>query len=419
MTAAVLILLPFHALITTWLGSNFGYLDAWRIWKEIVLFAIVPLTFWLALQNPPTKKWLKESSLARLMLAYAAIYLFMSIYGLNAGNLNSEALIYGLLANLRFIGLFGICLCLAARSNWLSNRWWQILLIPSVIVIGFGLLQLFLAPDFLRHFGYGPETIPALQTVDQKPEYQRIQSTLKGSNPLGAYLLLITTGLTAYAFRRRWQKLVGLLASAVALFFTYSRSAWLGTIVSAGLAVYWLKPKLFIKKYLIIGGVGLLVLSIIGFTFLRENDRFENTLFHTDENSLSAESSNTSRSRALKNGLEDVISEPLGRGPGTAGPASVRNKQPARIAENYYLQIGQEVGLVGLGIFIAIQIYLALGLWPYRYDRRVIVILASLVGLTIVNMISHAWADDTLGLLWWGLAGIAYGDVILNEKRKR
>jgi hypothetical protein len=27
--------------------------------------------------------------------------------------------------------------------------------------------------------------------------------------------------------------------------------------------------------------------------------------------------------------------------------------------------------------------------------------------LTVVNLLSHAWADDTLTYVWWGLAGIA------------
>jgi len=34
-------------------------------------------------------------------------------------------------------------------------------------------------------------------------------------------------------------------------------------------------------------------------------------------------------------------------------------------------------------------------------------LLASLIGLIFVNLVSHAWADDTLAYVWWGLAGIA------------
>jgi len=153
----------------------------------------------------------------------------------------------------------------------------------------------------------------------------------------------------------------------------------------------------------------------------RNNDHVQNAFFHTDEHSRSADSSNQDRASALKGGLRDIVHEPFGRGPGTAGPASTRNNQGGRIAENYYLQIGQEVGLIGLTVFVAINILVARALWQNRRDILACVLLASLAGLTLVNTLSHAWADDTLSLLWWGLAGMALGSVILktnNEHKK-
>ena len=102
-----------------------------------------------------------------------------------------------------------------------------------------------------------------------------------------------------------------------------------------------------------------------------------------------------------------MLREPLGQGPGTAGPASFRNDNPARISENYFIQIGQEVGILGLLLFVAINIGIARELWVRRDQLLSLVLLTSLAGLTLVNLISHAWADDTLGLIFWGLAGIA------------
>ena len=46
----------------------------------------------------------------------------------------------------------------------------------------------------------------------------------------------------------------------------------------------------------------------------------------------------------------------------------------------------------------------------------------SLIGLTFINLLSHAWTDDTLAYVWWGLAGIAMAplpeikDVLKNGK---
>jgi len=33
-------------------------------------------------------------------------------------------------------------------------------------------------------------------------------------------------------------------------------------------------------------------------------------------------------------------------------------------------------------------------------------------------MVSHAWADDTLAFLWWGLAGIALGKPLAAVKTR-
>jgi hypothetical protein len=46
-------------------------------------------------------------------------------------------------------------------------------------------------------------------------------------------------------------------------------------------------------------------------------------------------------------------------------------------------------------------------LWTRRADPLALSLLAALAGLTVVNLLSHAWADDTLTYVWWGLAGIA------------
>ncbi|MGZ6004876.1 MAG: hypothetical protein ACXWLH_01870, partial [Candidatus Saccharimonadales bacterium] len=73
---------------------------------------------------------------------------------------------------------------------------------------------------------------------------------------------------------------------------------------------------------------------------------------------------------------------------------------------------------IGLGLFVAINLYLAKLLWRSE-DWLAKSLLAILLGLTIVNCLSHAWADDTLAYIFWGLAGIALApSVIMNKQRK-
>jgi O-antigen ligase len=127
-------------------------------------------------------------------------------------------------------------------------------------------------------------------------------------------------------------------------------------------------------------------------------------------------SSNHGHVSALKQGIHDVVHEPLGRGPGTAGPASAYNNQPARISENFFLQVGQETGLIGLALFLLINGGVGYLLWLRREDPLSLALFASLIGLTAVNLLGHAWADDTLAYIWWGLAGIAMAPNLKEER---
>jgi len=54
-------------------------------------------------------------------------------------------------------------------------------------------------------------------------------------------------------------------------------------------------------------------------------------------------------------------------------------------------------------------------LWQKRSDQLAVILLASIIGLTLVNIISHAWADDTIALVWFGLAGVAIGTDIIKR----
>ena len=284
-------------------------------------------------------------------------------------------------------------------------------------MILFGLVQKFLLPyDFLRHFGYGSSTIPAYQTVDANLDYRRIQSTLRGANPLGAYLILVILALSVGAKKSKILRAGVTLAGLLVLLFSYSRSAWLG-LVAAAATFRAMTLKTFSAGYRVMLIVIVLLILVGGGIYLaNKSEEAQNVLFHTSNDSASARSSNADRLASLEAGAKDIIHQPLGRGPGTAGPASFRNDQPPRIAENYFLQIGQEVGVIGITLFAAINYLVAKELWARRKDQLAKILFASFVGLILVNLISHAWTDDTLSYIWWGLAGIAIASILAKKK---
>ncbi len=417
---AIIVLLPFHAVFTTALGSNFGHLDFFRIWKELLIAILVPLAAWQVYRDPPLWSWIKSNRLVAMVMGYVLLHLILGLVALLNHSVSLSAVIYALLINLRFL-IFGVLVMIVSGRRPLKSRWRQWLLWPAALVIAFGLMQQFvLPPDFLRHVGYGPETIPAIQTIDQKSDYRRLQSTLRGANPLGAYLALVltaTTGLllTVGSLKRKAVLGVLLAAGTCLLFFTYSRSAWLGTFISLFLLLAWMIRRTRFRRIFTLCVILGVIVSGCAVLAYRDNDRLQNIFFHSDESSRSAESSNAARLRSLQGGVQGAVHDLWGQGPGTAGPASVRNQNPPRIAENYYVQIMQEVGIVGLLLFIMINLRIGILLWRQRKDVFSAALLASLIGITFINLLSHAWTDDTLSLIWWGLAGLALAPHLLQS----
>ena len=416
----ILVLLPFHALLTTWAASNFEHFDLFRVWKEIILLVILPFILWLALSNHERRKWLLSSWVLRLYAAYVLLYVVFGLWAESQGRVYYGAVLYTWIINLRFIAFFFICIIVASASTFLIRHWRIILLAPAAFVIAFGLLQRLILPyDFLRHFGYNSTTIPAYQTVDNNLIYHRIQSTLRGANTLGAYLLLIATAIAGLR-KNRIIDYISLLLLSIVLAYTYSRSAWIGIIISLALVIWWAKDRSSKTKWLI-GGAAAAILLVSSLIYMfRFSGGLQAPFFHTTISSQSQLTSNEERLSALENGLRDVWNEPGGRGPGTAGPASFRNVgHHARVAENYYLQLAQEVGIIGLLLFITINLLVGYQLWQRKKDILPRILLASLIGISFVNLVSHAWTDDTLAYIWWGLAGIALAPTLLQTQKKK
>lgn len=422
--ALVLIMLPFHAFFTTWFGANFGNIDLFRVWKEIITFLLALVCLYLYIKRVTIRKFVNSNFILKLIGLLIVLILLRGLYGYINGAVNTEALAYGLIIHLRYLVFFVTVWIISQETSLLRAMWQKILLLPAAAVTIFGILQQLVLPkDFLKFFGYGESTIPAYQTIDLKEAFARAQSTLRGPNPLGAYLIMPITNLVALMLKKiktsLYIKLL-LIAMPVLLYFTYSRSAWLGLAISTLSLVAILKIS-WLKKMLLVVSCSTILLST-GIYILRDNDYVQNVVFHSDETSLSATSSNEVRASSLKRSVQGVVANPLGSGVGTAGPASTRNDKPASISENYYIQLTQEAGVAALTLIIAITYFVARGLWVRRQEVLPTMLLTSLLGIVAINMISHAWADDTLAMLWWGFAGIGLSfkptkTAILKHKR--
>ncbi len=419
--AAIIVLMPFHAFLTVWLSSGVGHYLPLRLWKETLLALLSLAAVYGLYIDKPLRRRFFASRLHQAIAVYIGVSIVWGTAAYLLHSVSVKALGYGLIVNLRFLVFFMCVWVFAAKAPKLFAGWPKWLLWPLGIVIAIGLLQYFVLPyDVLRHFGYGQQTIYPYETINHNVHHLRVMGTLRGANPLGAYLIV---GLSLLAVlwqkrRRRWQVVLG-AAGAVVLFLTFSRSAGIGLVLAAGVLVWSsLKTDKLRSQVFIVGVIGILLVTGLGFAF-RNSTTLQDFVLHTDSKSTIATSSNEGHASALRGGLHDMVHQPLGQGVGSAGPASVYNRHPARIAENYFIQIGQETGWIGFVLFAAIQVMLAVELWRRRAEPLAIGLLAALVGVSFVNLLSHAWTDDTLAYVFWGLTGIALAPAIGRPKKSK
>ncbi|HET6863798.1 MAG TPA: O-antigen ligase family protein [Candidatus Saccharimonadales bacterium] len=419
LAALIIILVPFHAFLTVWLASAAGHYTALRLWKEFLLIPIILGCLYLLTTVRSLAKNFLSNRLVWLIAAYFVVLLICSV----TSAATHKAMFYGLLVDSRFLIFFLAVWILASRDGWLAANWQKLLLAPSILVAAFAILQYLVLPyDFLKHFGYSQSTIFPYETINHNINRLRVASTLRGANPLGAYLIVPISALAVMTFskkRQRRDKLMFGTGLLLALAFSFSRSAWLGAalslLITAGLALKSAKTKAIFWRAL----AGLLILAVVAIVGLRNNLGFQDTVFHTDKKSTISISSNEGHSSAFKSAVKDIWHHPLGSGVGTAGPQSYYNHQKEKLAENYFLQIGQETGIIGLALFIAICAALGKLLYTMRREPLVLALFASLIGLSLVNLLSHAWADDTLAYIWWGLAGIALGPILVDKRKQK
>jgi len=198
------------------------------------------------------------------------------------------------------------------------------------------------------------------------------------------------------------------------LYGSHSRSAWLGFAVAVGVYVLLSVSRRLQLWLVCLGVVGVLVFGL-GVSVNRNNSFVQNVILHDNPEIGPEQTSNSDHLEALRGGIADIVDRPVtGCAPGCAGPASFYDPDGAKLAENYYLQVGQEVGVIGLGLFAAIVGVVAVRLYRQRLGMLSRVMLASLVGLSIANLLLHVWADDTLAYVWWGVLGL----VLLARKQQ-
>lgn len=400
----------FHAPLSVFFSVQWPEYDLLiKSWKEILLGLASGV---LAIYIIRTQRYaLLRDTLLYVTLAYAALHLLM-LPVFWQGLIPSVA---GLLIDLRFV-LFFVLVYLALKIWPQYRRHFFITgIVSALISLLFAVLQVYVLPiDILTYLGYSRDTIAPYLTVDRNYDFIRINGTLRGPNPLGAYAAIVLSTTLAYA-ALAWRKLTtkhwALLAilnvfAIIAIWFSFSRSALGAAIIAVGvIMLVSCGRKLPIWTWIAAGLAGF---GIIVAILLNWNSTFvQNVILHTNPEGGSATQSNEEHLESLIEGSLLMASQPLGAGVGSTGSASLLGDESGLIIENQYLYIAHEVGWAGLALFLVIFGIILWRLWLRRRDPLALAVLASGLGCAAIGVLLPVWADDTVALIWWGLAAIA------------
>lgn len=431
----LLLLSPFHALLITFirtlpLPGNVQFLIG--VWREILLVILAILTI------PRFIKVVRNHDL-RLRF-WHSIKWFLPFLGLAVIFLFIQKNTIQWLWGARFDLLLFVTVIIFSLVNF-SDRQKEILkkgiLWVGLTVFVFGILHSLVLPrDFLLNIGYSVNrdiwdvstAISSCQPLEHTSEFCRAISTFGGPTRYGTYILLVMS-LAGYGLLKKnkqseqqnnpTSRFNAYFLSAifflglVNLFLTYSRGIWVGffVMVVAGIILasqsgfkkdrpstnglenedkrnlskfgeekksHWLKTALVLFSALLI---------FLFFTFdswatifLREGSTFEHLYL-------------------LKQGWEIFTREFLGRGLGTAGPASLHFHK--LITENWYLQIGIETGLLGL-LFWLLGLFRLFAVTVKNAPPLFLV----LVGISVAGLFTHSFEETTTVLLLGSLIGL-------------
>lgn len=410
-----------HAPFSVAFGTLFPSFDlVIKSWKEILMGIAGMLAVVILWRR---KQWtLLKDPLIIIVAGYAALH--VALIPLFWQGVN--ATLAGILIDLRYILYFALVYLAVRMYPDIRKLFIGSFVAGALLVAVFSLLQVFVLPkDFLTVLGYGKDTIVPYLTVDENPDYIRITSTFRGPNPLGAYAGIVLAIAAAFwlkgrgvVLRKKPLLLAALIVigSAVALWASYSRSALVGAVVAVGLVVLLTVARKFPRWLWIAGFVA--VFALFGGVYAARDTSFvSNVILHENEETGGDVSSNQGHAESLEHGIDRMVHQPLGGGVGSTGSASLMGDSML-IIENQYLFIAHEVGWLGLALFMALFIKIMKRLWDRRQDWLALGVLTSGVGTALIGVLLPVWVDDTVSIIWWGLAAVAIAPPLLIKRSR-
>jgi hypothetical protein len=405
-------------------GVRGGALDVVAAWKEALLAAALGVALWQT-RRLPLGTWPD-----RLALAYAVAVALYAVIPQDwlGGDASARGVLYGLRHDLLPVAGYalGRLLPLAARDARLLRL---VVLGTAVGLAVVGIVEIYAvslqwwrdsgAPGwFDEQLGLDYTGLSGLpenfiyNAGDERPLRRLVGTFL---SPLATSYVLVVgllylvsrRGLAAWAWAA-----AALLFAALAL--THSRSSILalaGGLVVLALAQRRVLPAVAAAVVLALGSVGLALYEDYApeERFTPQELRIQRAGGAEDPGATgdpfsAGESSIESHWTNLRDGVETVLEQPWGYGLGNAGVTASRTGTELLAGESTYTELGVEIGVAGLLLFVAWNLALVRELWTR----------AAWLAAALATVLALGLQTDVIGVHWlavvlWGLCGAAVG----------
>ncbi len=426
-TLFLLFALPFHALLVTVAtkiiaGPGHAPLTVLALWKEALLGVILSIALIEIAKN--YKAHVTKYALDAIDVLIAFLFL-LSVLVTILGHADPMLYEYGFKYVFVPLGAF----VLLRRVSWSAHfreKAFYLILLAAAFIAGYGLLTLVASTSFFTFLGYSdlhslylPDSpLPAFHQIGGTM-LRRMQSTMSGPNQLGLYLLLPWICAFAHWLKRPSLRNASLpFVFGFAIIFTFSRTAWIAAAFIT--IVYLIMQKRWRES---MGALSLMIVTglIVAYFFPSVILRFASSEDHL--------------SRPLE-AVQRMIEHPLGEGLGAAGPASNRVSdacvhleegsdaswaadrkdlcvfvndeqiQPVDRAcncpflpENWYLQLGVEMGWLGMAAFLLLVSFVTHALVVKREKSQIL--LLAFLGVAMAGLFLHSFEDSAVAYTLW------------------
>jgi hypothetical protein len=411
-------------------GLRGASLDVVAAWKDLLLAVALAVAI-LQARSLPVRLWAD-----RLALVYAALVVLYWL--LPQSWLDGAATQRGQLFAARH-DLIPVAAYFLGRLLVLTPRSWRRLSLSLVGVAAgltvWGLIDVYLVPlQWWRDSGVpgwfgdqlgleykGISGLPENWIFNTGDETNPIRRLVSGFlSPLATSYVLVMVLLYLVARRRTWWTVTFGAIAYAGLLWTHTRAAYLalalGLVVLAAAQRRFLPVALAVASLVI--GVGFVkAFPHIGpstsytqseLEYLRDKGRQNPGV--SDDPLSAGDASTSSHLRNLRDGIRTVVHHPLGFGLGNAGVSASRTGVDLKAGESTYTELGVELGVAGVVVFLGWLLAVLLALW-----RR-----SAWLSAAWVAMLAIGVQTDVIGVHWiayvlFALAGVAIGGGLPDE----